>query len=107
MLPRDLFGLKLSTVQVAGGLAAWLPLWLADKCVVFLSWLSFGSMKEYGFLRPKEGPLAGKARIGKTPVIDVGTVAKVKDGQIKVLYIMYVLNTSTIPEHACTLAVYL
>jgi indole-3-pyruvate monooxygenase len=84
VLPRDLFGLKLSTVEVIGGLAAYLPLWLADKFVVLLSWLAFGSMNEFGFVRPKEGPLAGKARLGKTPVIDVGAVAKVKDGHIKV-----------------------
>lgn len=64
-----------------------MPLWLADKLVVLLSWLSFGSLKELGFVRPKEGPLAGKARLGKTPVIDVGTVAKVKDGHIKVRHV--------------------
>lgn len=84
VLPRDLFGLKVSTIPVVLGLAAYLPLWLADKCVILLEWLAFGNMKEFGLVMPKEGPLASKARIGKTPVIDVGTIAKVKDGHIKV-----------------------
>lgn len=85
-MPRDLFGLNVSTFQVILMLLKVFPDWFVDKCMVFFSWLTLGSTDKYGLIKPKlEGPLKMKARTGHTPVLDVGTVAKVKSGEIKVL----------------------
>lgn len=83
-MPRDLFGLGLSTYTVILLLLRVFPEWFVDKLLVFFSWLTLGSTDKYGLVRPKEGPLQMKARTGHTPVLDVGTVAKVKSGEIKV-----------------------
>jgi indole-3-pyruvate monooxygenase len=43
-----------------------------------------GDTSSYGFHRPAQGPMTLKLKFGKTPVLDVGTFAKVKNGDIKV-----------------------
>lgn len=83
-MPRDLFGLNISTFQVILMLLKLFPKWFVDKLIVLFSRLTLGSTDKYGLIRPKEGPLEMKARTGHTPVLDVGTVAKVKSGEIKV-----------------------
>jgi len=85
VIPRDLFGLNISTFQVILALLKVFPERIVDKCVVFFSWLTLGSTDKCGLVRPKEGPLETKARTGQTPVLDLGTVAKVKSGDIKVI----------------------
>ncbi|KAK1322870.1 putative indole-3-pyruvate monooxygenase YUCCA10 [Acorus calamus] len=40
---------------------------------------------KYGIYRPKDGPLFLKATTGRSPVIDVGTISKIKSGEIQVL----------------------
>lgn len=86
-MPRDLFGLNISTFQVISMLLKVFPLRFVDKVMVFFSWLTLGNTDKYGFIRPKdEGPLKMKARTGQTPVLDLGTIAKVKSGEIKVNY---------------------
>jgi indole-3-pyruvate monooxygenase len=49
-----------------------------------LAKLKYGDLSKYGIYRPKEGPLHLKNITGKSPVIDVGTVEKIKEGGIKV-----------------------
>jgi indole-3-pyruvate monooxygenase len=88
VLPRELWliGLmNLSTFEVGFWLAERFPLWVADKILVFLSWLTLGSTDRYGIRRPREaGPLEHKRNTGRTAVLDVGTIAKVKSGHINV-----------------------
>ena len=59
------------------------PPWFATKIVVFLAWLMLGCTLEYNLIRPDEGPLAMKERIGRTPVLDVGS-GQIRSGEIKV-----------------------
>jgi indole-3-pyruvate monooxygenase len=43
-----------------------------------------GDTSSYGFHRPAVGPMALKSKSGKTPVLDVGTFARIKNRDIKV-----------------------
>ena len=84
-MPREFLGLNISSFDVSMKLLKVFPLWFVDKCLVFSSWLTLGSTSKYNVIRPEEGPLALKGRTGQTPVLDVGTMAKIRSGDIKVL----------------------
>ncbi|KAG0465246.1 hypothetical protein HPP92_019410 [Vanilla planifolia] len=62
-----------------------LPLSLVDKIVLALCKLMYGDLSKYGIIRPKEGVFFLKATEGRSAVIDVGTVKKIKTGDIQVL----------------------
>ena len=63
----------------------WLPIWIVDKLMLILSWLVLGSIEKYGLKRPLMGPLELKNTTGKTPVLDIGALSKIKSGEIKVV----------------------
>jgi len=48
-----------------------------------MSHLILGDTAQFGLHRPKIGPLELKNLYGKTPVLDVGTLAHIKSGKIK------------------------
>ncbi|OVA02252.1 FAD-dependent pyridine nucleotide-disulfide oxidoreductase [Macleaya cordata] len=83
ILPREIFGR--STFELAVMLMTWLPLWLVDKLLLIMAWLVFGSMSNYGIQRPSMGPLTLKNTQGKTPVLDIGALERIKSGDIKVV----------------------
>ncbi|KAM1720937.1 hypothetical protein ACFX12_022533 [Malus domestica] len=83
VLPREIFGK--STFELAVLLMKWLPLWLADKILLMLTWLLFGNLQKYGLKRPSLGPLELKNISGKTPVLDIGALKKIRSGGIKVV----------------------
>ncbi|KAM1537431.1 hypothetical protein PS1_002366 [Malus domestica] len=62
-----------------------LPLNIVDKAVVLLGKLKYGDLTKYGIRKPKEGPFFLKAAKGRAPTIDVGSINKIKTGEIKVL----------------------
>lgn len=83
MLGRSTFGLSMWLLK-------WLPIRLVDRFLLIMSWMIFGSTGSFGLDRPQVGPLELKSKTGKTPVLDVGTLAKIKSGHIKVnFYIIY------------------
>lgn len=63
----------------------WLPIWFVDKLMLILAWLVLGSIEKYGLKRPSMGPLELKNTTGKTPVLDIGALSKIKSGEIKVV----------------------
>lgn len=82
IVPRDFLGRP--TQKTAFALAK-LPRPVGDWIGQQVQWLAFGDLKPYG-LKPSTLPPARQLReTGKTPVIDVGTVAAIKAGRIKVL----------------------
>eukprot|EP01018_Ginkgo_biloba_P031558 Gb_40961 [translate_table: standard] len=83
VLPREMFGK--STFGVAMAMMKWIPLWLVDRLLLFIAWLMLGSTEKYGLRRPEMGPLELKNKAGKTPVLDVGALAKIRSGHIKVV----------------------
>ena len=83
VLPREMLGK--STFGLSMWLLKWLPMRLVDRFLLMVSWLMLGDTSELGLDRPCLGPLELKNMSGKTPVLDVGTLAKIKGGDIKVL----------------------
>ncbi|KAL1550094.1 putative indole-3-pyruvate monooxygenase YUCCA9 [Salvia divinorum] len=83
VLPREIMGK--STFELAMLLMRWLPLWIVDKIVLFLAWMVLGNMEKYGLRRPSTGPLELKNKYGKTPVLDVGALEKIRSQEIEVV----------------------
>ncbi|XP_059660210.1 probable indole-3-pyruvate monooxygenase YUCCA8 [Cornus florida] len=83
VLPREIFGK--STFELAVMMMKWLPLWLVDKIMLILAWLILGNIEKYGLKRPSVGPLELKNTKGKTPVLDIGALEKIKSGEIEVV----------------------
>ncbi|GMI95044.1 YUCCA6 [Hibiscus trionum] len=82
VLPREMLGI--STFGLSMWLLKWLPLRLVDRFLLVVSRLMLGDTARFGLARPELGPLELKNLSGKTPVLDVGTLAKIKSGDIKV-----------------------
>ncbi|KAG9143461.1 hypothetical protein Leryth_016457 [Lithospermum erythrorhizon] len=82
VLPRVMLGK--STFGLSMWLLKWFPTRLVDRFLLLVSWLMLGDTAELGLHRPKVGPLELKSLSGKTPVLDVGTLSKIRHGQIKV-----------------------
>nr|XP_009395195.1 PREDICTED: indole-3-pyruvate monooxygenase YUCCA2-like isoform X1 [Musa acuminata subsp. malaccensis] len=83
ILPRELLGI--STFGMSMALLKWLPVKAVDALLLFGTRLLLGDTEKYGIKRPAIGPLELKSAAGKTPVLDIGTFAKIKSGQIKVV----------------------
>ncbi|KAG6484598.1 indole-3-pyruvate monooxygenase YUCCA1-like [Zingiber officinale] len=82
VLPREMMGM--STFGVTMALLRWLPLRLVDQFLCTVAHLMLGDTDRLGLRRPKTGPIALKNLTGKTPVLDVGALAQIKSGSIKV-----------------------
>ncbi|CAL9771237.1 unnamed protein product [Musa acuminata subsp. burmannicoides] len=82
ILPREMLG------RSTFGLSMWLLKWLSvktvDRFLLLVARLVLGDTSKFGLRRPQLGPLELKSHSGKTPVLDVGTLAKIKSGDIKV-----------------------
>ncbi|KAK8982909.1 hypothetical protein V6N11_054894 [Hibiscus sabdariffa] len=61
------------------------PVKVVDSITVAISKLKYGKLTKYGIRRPQEGPFHLKGITGRSPVIDVGTISKIKTGEIKVV----------------------
>jgi cation diffusion facilitator CzcD-associated flavoprotein CzcO len=81
VVPRELFGLP---IQVVGMLGRWMPVALSDRLLPPILDLAQGRLDRYGLSRPKEGMLRQIAARGRIPLIDVGTVAAIRRGDIRV-----------------------
>ncbi|ONH89754.1 hypothetical protein PRUPE_8G014100 [Prunus persica] len=65
-------------------MAKYIPINLVDNVMVILSKLRFGDLSKYGIRRPKSGPFFLKEK-GQAPIIDVGSVNKIRTGELKVV----------------------
>ncbi|KAG9137676.1 hypothetical protein Leryth_011416 [Lithospermum erythrorhizon] len=83
VLPREILGK--STFELAVLLMKWLPLWLVDKVLLICAWFILGNTNSYGLRRPMKGPLELKNTQGKTPVLDIGALERIRSGEIKVV----------------------
>lgn len=91
VLPREMLGK--STFGLSMWMLKWLPIRVVDRLLLIVSWMILGDTARFGLDRPRLGPLELKNLSGKTPVLDVGTLAKIKSGDIKVLT-FYQINIS-------------
>ncbi|KAK3193404.1 hypothetical protein Dsin_024714 [Dipteronia sinensis] len=83
VLPREIWGK--STFELAVLMMKWLPLWLVDKLMLIMAWFVLGNTESYGLKRPSMGPLQLKNTKGKTPVLDIGALEKIRSGDIQVV----------------------
>ncbi|AEE83256.1 putative protein [Arabidopsis thaliana] len=82
VLPQEMLGI--STFGISTSLLKWFPVHVVDRFLLRMSRLVLGDTDRLGLVRPKLGPLERKIKCGKTPVLDVGTLAKIRSGHIKV-----------------------
>ena len=82
VLPREILGI--STFGLSVFLLRWLPIRQVDSLLLFFTRLILGDTEKYGLPRPKIGPLQIKSSTGKTPVLDIGALRKIKTREIKV-----------------------
>ncbi|KAH7846115.1 hypothetical protein Vadar_010138 [Vaccinium darrowii] len=71
-------------VQFGMSLLKFLPCNVVDKMFQTLIKFKYGDLSHYGLQTPSEGPFYLKATTGQSPVIDVGTMEKIKTGDIQV-----------------------
>jgi indole-3-pyruvate monooxygenase len=81
IVPRDFLGMptQLTSIRMRR-----LPLNLADALARLVSRLAFGNLAHYGLPQPALGPLTTFKVRRRVPLIDVGTIAAVKRGEIAV-----------------------
>ncbi|CAL9111687.1 unnamed protein product [Musa textilis] len=72
-------------IYMAMVMLRYLPVSVVDALVVLLANLKYGDLSKYGIVRPSLGPIRLKAVTGRSSVIDVGTVEKIKTGEIEVV----------------------
>jgi len=81
VVPRDFLGMPTQLTSIRMRRA---PLKLADGIGRLVSRLAFGNLTRHGFARPDLGPLSAIKLRRRIPLIDVGTIAAIKRGEIAV-----------------------
>lgn len=74
-----------STFELGVSLMKWMPIWAVDKILLFAARIILGNVEKYGLKRPSMGPLQLKNTQGKTPVLDIGTLSKIRSGHIEIV----------------------
>lgn len=87
VLPREIMGV--STFGLSLWLLTHLSIQKVDQILLVLTQLVLGDTARLGIPRPNIGPMELKRVSGKTPVLDVGTIAKIKSGDIKVINLFF------------------
>ncbi|MEZ5331435.1 MAG: NAD(P)/FAD-dependent oxidoreductase [Thermoanaerobaculia bacterium] len=82
VVPRDFLGLPSQKTSVR---MRRLPLPVRDAIARAVSRLAYGDLTRYGLRRPETGPITRILRDGKVPMLDVGTVERIRSGEIRVL----------------------
>lgn len=82
VIPRDMFGRPTQHTNI---LLSYLPLGLRDAIAMATIGLVVGDLSRWGIVRPAVGPNHMIEESGRIPILDLGTVAMVKQGKIRVL----------------------
>jgi indole-3-pyruvate monooxygenase len=82
ILPRDFLG---TPVQLTSMRTAFLPVAVRNAMGRFTSRMAFGDLTLYGLPAPTDGPATEVLKYGRVPVLDIGTVARIKAGDIEVV----------------------
>lgn len=82
VVPRDMFGMPTQHTNI---LLSRLPLGLSDAIAVGTVGLVVGDLSRWGITRPAMGPNRMIEETGRVPILDLGTIAMVKQGRIRVL----------------------
>jgi cation diffusion facilitator CzcD-associated flavoprotein CzcO len=81
IVPRDFLGMpmQLTSIRVRN-----LPIAVGDRIGRLVSRLAFGNLARYGLARPALGAMSAFKLHRRVPIIDVGTIAAIKRGEIAV-----------------------
>jgi indole-3-pyruvate monooxygenase len=82
ILPREFLGTPL---QVTSMRTLSFPVAVRDALGRLTSRMAFGDLTRYGLPAPPYGPATEMATYGRTPVLDIGTIARIKAGDIEVV----------------------
>jgi cation diffusion facilitator CzcD-associated flavoprotein CzcO len=82
VVPRDFIGLPILAWGIALSL---LPVRVADAIAALVSRLSFGRLDRLGLAKLPYGPMTQIRRHGRIPLLDIGTVARIRRREIEVL----------------------
>jgi indole-3-pyruvate monooxygenase len=82
VVPRDMFGRPTQHTNI---LLSRLPLGLRDAIAMGTMGLVVGNLSRWGIKRPAVGPNRMIEESGRIPILDIGTIALVKQGKIRVL----------------------
>jgi indole-3-pyruvate monooxygenase len=82
VVPRDMFG---QPTQHTNILLSRLPLGLRDAIAVATVGVVVGDLSRWGIVRPAMGPNRMIEETGRVPILDIGTIAMVKQGRLRVL----------------------
>ncbi|NTH48822.1 NAD(P)/FAD-dependent oxidoreductase [Agrobacterium rhizogenes] len=93
IVPREMFGVPTATIAIA---QQHLPYRLVDAFNAPLLYLRYRDIETMGLTRSKHGPLTTMIERGRTPLIDIGTIAKMRDGRIKVFPGIEMLDGSNV-----------
>lgn len=81
IVPREMFGVPSATIAIV---QQRFPYRMVDAVnAPFLHW-RYRDIAELGLKRSRQGPLTRMIEQGRTPLIDIGTIARIRDGRIKV-----------------------
>jgi cation diffusion facilitator CzcD-associated flavoprotein CzcO len=83
IVPRDLFGMPIQLIAMLA--TSVLPLKINDALFPTILDLALGNLSRHGIKRPERGILEQVVKLGKIPVLDIGTVKKISEGKIKVM----------------------
>jgi NADPH-dependent 2,4-dienoyl-CoA reductase/sulfur reductase-like enzyme len=82
VVPRDLWG---RPSQVTGVMLSRFPVAIRDALVAPILRLAVGDLSRWGIIRPAAGPGRLIEDAGRVPILDIGTIAQVKAGRIRVV----------------------
>jgi len=83
VLPRDFLGLP---ILAWGIVLSLLPTWLADAIANAVSRIAVGRLDRLGLRKLPHGPMTQIRRDGQVPLLDIGTVVRIKRGEIEVVH---------------------
>ncbi|KAL5564727.1 hypothetical protein UlMin_027891 [Ulmus minor] len=63
----------------------WLPMSFVDFFISLAAKFTYGDLSKYGIIRPRKDPFSLKVDSERTPVIDGGSIEKIKSKKIKVV----------------------
>jgi cation diffusion facilitator CzcD-associated flavoprotein CzcO len=81
VVPRDLLGIPILTLAI---LQRSLPYKLVDALNAPILRLAIGDLEPFGLRRPAKGPMTQVAEDGKVPLLDIGTIDRIRRGLITV-----------------------
>ncbi|MDE1995244.1 MAG: NAD(P)/FAD-dependent oxidoreductase [Rhizobiaceae bacterium] len=81
VVAREIFGIPSATIAIA---QSRLPPKLADAINAPFLRMRYPDLEELGLKRASSGPLSTMIQRGRTPLIDIGTMAKIREGHIEV-----------------------